>query len=94
MPILEIVVIYLKNPNSRISEKSSTRMTSVMSSDGDLSRTEWTDRSSTDHASLWKQIITDVGGMLETAGYRSSDLHLKFYFIVIHSYFFIKLKLG
>lgn len=47
-----------------MSEKSSTSMISCMSSDGDLSNTEWTVLRSTDHASLWKQMMTAVGGRL------------------------------
>lgn len=47
-----------------MSEKSSTRITSVMREGGERSRTEWTERRRTDHASLWKQIITEVGESL------------------------------
>ena len=64
-----------------ISEKSSTRITWPINSSGDRSRTECTVRNSTVHASLWKHMITSVGGRL--FGYRSGSLHLKntkFYF--------------
>uniref|UniRef100_A0A182QIN5 Uncharacterized protein n=1 Tax=Anopheles farauti TaxID=69004 RepID=A0A182QIN5_9DIPT len=47
---------------SRMSEKSSTRITSFTRWSGERSSTECTVRSSTDHASLWKQMMTDVGG--------------------------------
>lgn len=61
--------------NSRISEKSSTRITSCIRWSGDLSKTEWTVLTSTDHASLWKHIITAVGG--RSVKYLFGSLHLK-----------------
>lgn len=47
-----------------ISEKSSTRITWPISSSGERSKTEWTVRNRTVHASLWKHMITSVGGRL------------------------------
>lgn len=46
-----------------------------MRRDGDRSSTEWTVLSSTDHASLWKQMITEVDGRL--FWYRPDALHLE-----------------
>ena len=59
----------------RISEKSSTKIISCMRCSGDLSNTECTVLSSTDQASLWKQIITAVGG--RSFKYLPGSLHLK-----------------
>jgi len=58
-----------------MSEKSSTRMISCMRCSGDLSSTECTVRNNTDQASLWKQIITAVGG--RSFKYLPDSLHLK-----------------
>lgn len=58
----------------RISEKSSTRIMWPINSGGERSNTECTVRSSTDHASLWKHIITSVAGSLFK--YRWGSLHL------------------
>lgn len=69
-------VLYL-----RISEKSSTRMISFIKWDGDLSKTECTVLSSTDHASLWKHITTAVWG--RSSKYRPGCLHLKHRWIYI-----------
>ena len=44
-------------------------MTSRMRSGGERSRTLFTVRSSTDHASLWKMMTTDVSGSSDTGGY-------------------------
>ena len=48
--------------NLRISEKSSTSIISLIKCGGERSNTECTVRNSTDHASLWKQIMTSVAG--------------------------------
>lgn len=83
-----INLFYTKNPflYSRISEKSSTRITSCIRWSGDLSKTEWTVLTSTDHASLWKHIITAVGG--SSVKYLFGSLHLKLkkyiYWFLIH----------
>jgi len=49
-------------------------MISLMRWAGDRSRTEWTVRSNTDQASLWKQMTTLVAGNLSK--YRPGSLHL------------------
>lgn len=59
----------------RISEKSSTKMIRPIKWTGDRSNTEWTVRSNTDHASLWKQIITSVDG--KSSKKRPPSLHLR-----------------
>lgn len=59
---------------SRMSEKSSTRITWPIRWAGERSSTECTVRSSTVHASLWKQMITSVGG--RSSRYLLGSLHL------------------
>ena len=61
--------------HSHISDASSTRMISLSRWPGLLSMTEWTVRRRTLHASLWKQMITDVSGRSERK--RPGDLHLR-----------------
>lgn len=62
------------NYYSRMSEKSSTKMMWPIKWGGERSSTECTVLRSTDHASLWKHIMTSVGG--RSSKYRSVSLHL------------------
>jgi hypothetical protein len=59
-------------------EASSTRMISWMSDSGERLRTEWTVRSRTDQASLWKQMMTLVEGREEVDRNRSLARHHSF----------------
>ena len=50
-----------------MSEKSSTRMTSLRRGAGERSTIEWTPRSSTEKASLWKHMTTEAVGRRATS---------------------------